>query len=717
MMNFSRRNFFKGLGFSLASLSAWNNQLFLSSQRLNTYGKTLAESHSRKLALLVGINQYAYGDSLYGCVTDVELQRELLIHRFGFFPQDIITLTDKQATRENILTAFEEHLSLQANPDDVVVFHFSGYGRQVKLFSSDDNSPLVNSLVVYDSVNNSSDFSHPFVDDILLDTLIKLAESLKTTKYTFILDTSFTPSPLAIRNKLSLRSFDSQSNLVISEKEQEYYQQIIKNNSKNSKENQSQSLQGLILSLSQDSISLEINSLNFKSGLFTYNLTQSLWQEYPTTANLALMKNIASQMALYNGNREKIDFSTDNKNDVFSYHLPLDSNYRGSAIVTKIIKPNLVELELLGLPLLVLSNYGLNSCFQFVEGDKFATVQINFLQGNKAKGVIIEGDNNLIKIDTILQEYIRVINRGIGLNIALNDTLEKIEKVDATSALSVIDNVVSFSNVGETFADCILDKLTPEDSSIDGYGLYSPTGVLYPNTIPQSPHEAVSTAIKRLTKPLKTTLASKLLNLTYNQYSSHLALNITLEINHDNYISSHQQYTFNSKLNKIEKSLNNHPDNLLINIPLGSRFTIKINNENEDSLYYLLLGINSSREVLAFYSSEINLIESQQTIAIPENSSALKWILNGGKGIGEIIIITAKYPFQNTREKLEKLIENKWDTEQIILLDNPELIAKLVLEDLHINSHINSQLISNYNDIYGLNMNNWATFRFVYEIV
>jgi hypothetical protein len=73
----------------------------------------------------VGINQYPRSTALSGCVTDVELQRELLIHRFGFNPSDVLTLTDALPTRENIETAFIEHLSNQAkSADDVVVFHF-----------------------------------------------------------------------------------------------------------------------------------------------------------------------------------------------------------------------------------------------------------------------------------------------------------------------------------------------------------------------------------------------------------------------------------------------------------------------------------------------------------------------------------------------------------------------------------------------------------------
>jgi hypothetical protein len=67
----------------------------------------------------VGINQYKDAP-LQGCVTDVNLQQQLLIHRFGFNPKDILILTDEQATRQGILNAFEEHLIKQAKPGDVV---------------------------------------------------------------------------------------------------------------------------------------------------------------------------------------------------------------------------------------------------------------------------------------------------------------------------------------------------------------------------------------------------------------------------------------------------------------------------------------------------------------------------------------------------------------------------------------------------------------------
>jgi len=85
----------------------------------------------------VGINAYSGGNALNGCVTDVRSMALLLEHRYGFDPKDIKVLTDAQATRQGILSAFETHLIAQARPGDVVVFHFSGHGSRV--FDADPN--------------------------------------------------------------------------------------------------------------------------------------------------------------------------------------------------------------------------------------------------------------------------------------------------------------------------------------------------------------------------------------------------------------------------------------------------------------------------------------------------------------------------------------------------------------------------------------------------
>jgi hypothetical protein len=125
MSHISRRRFFEFAGSTLAALGL--SQLNIQRQA-ESYGKVLAQSTPRKLALLVGINQYSFSP-LDGCLNDVELQRHLLIHRFGFNPKDIYTLTDEKATRSGILQAFEEHLIRQANEDGTVFSIINSKGK------------------------------------------------------------------------------------------------------------------------------------------------------------------------------------------------------------------------------------------------------------------------------------------------------------------------------------------------------------------------------------------------------------------------------------------------------------------------------------------------------------------------------------------------------------------------------------------------------------
>jgi hypothetical protein len=134
-----------------------------------------------------------------------------LIHRFGFNASDILTLTDSQATRENIETAFIEHLTEQAKAGDVVVFHFSGYGSRVKMASprqevrgnreeEESELPLasrlwppayeVNSLVPVDGILPTK--VAPVANDLLEETLVLLLRSLATDHVTTVLDTSHT---------------------------------------------------------------------------------------------------------------------------------------------------------------------------------------------------------------------------------------------------------------------------------------------------------------------------------------------------------------------------------------------------------------------------------------------------------------------------------------------------------------------------------------------
>lgn len=709
-MKFSRRNFLQNASLSIASLGGFWGNIHFSQHQLNAYAETLNSSTSRKLALLVGVNQYSQGNNLRGCVTDIELQKELLTYRFGFSPDDIVTLTNSEATRENILTAFEEHLIKQAKNNDVVIFHFSGYGRQIKLKNNDGNFTNVNSIITYDSVKSNNDM----VDDILMDTFRQLASSLKTNKYTFIFDTSFVISPPSNNHQTSSRSYGFNDNLFISDTEINFNKNLQKNK-------KSSPLSGLLFIPFKDSLAIEIKSLNFNVGLFTYLLTQSLWANLSDIDSLTLIKNITSNISLYTGKSQKLSVDGDQKNITLPYNLSLDSSYQGNAIVKNTLESNIIELDLLGLPLLVLLNYSLNSCFTGnVEDGKTVTIQINSLLGNKGKGSIISSNKNLVKQGLILKESLRVIAKNIGLNIALNDSLEKIEKVDATSTLSAINEIESVVNLGDNFVDLIFGKVANQNTSIHSYGLFTTSGVLLANTYSNVDNEAISAGIKHLIPTLKVTLAQKLIELISNQYSSLLSANINVEISNNNEVLNIQQETNlsnNKSIKNTLQKLSNNDQNLLKKVSIDSQLIITINNKNNQDLYYLLIAINSSDNIMIYFSPDNKIITSLNSITIPQNKKSLKWIINPDKGISKLMLICSKSPFTQTLNQLYKNSNLKPDIEQVIVLENPVMMAKAILEDLHLGSNISNDIVSNSNDVYALDLNQWATFEIIYEII
>jgi len=105
--------------------------------------------HGARRALLVGIDRYRLDDAsgtsqpeaatnrrkwkdLRGAVNDVRSLREVLIHRFGFRPEDVVVLENQAATRQAILTTFQRHLIDPARAGDHSLFYYAGHGSRIR---------------------------------------------------------------------------------------------------------------------------------------------------------------------------------------------------------------------------------------------------------------------------------------------------------------------------------------------------------------------------------------------------------------------------------------------------------------------------------------------------------------------------------------------------------------------------------------------------------
>lgn len=115
-------------------------------------------------ALLVGLNIYPDpAHALRGCLNDVRQVRAALREHLGFAdPSCLRVLTDRGATTGAIKEGLGWLVS-DAAPGDVLVFHYSGHGSQVRDRDGDERSDDLDEIICpYDL-----DWRHPFTDDDL----------------------------------------------------------------------------------------------------------------------------------------------------------------------------------------------------------------------------------------------------------------------------------------------------------------------------------------------------------------------------------------------------------------------------------------------------------------------------------------------------------------------------------------------------------------------
>lgn len=776
-----------GFGLSDAVLSRLGTQ----------YYQALAQPTRRKLALLVGIDQYPGQPALQGCGTDLDLQQELLQHRFGFQAADILVLRDQQATRKNIETAFLEHLQQQARPDDVVVFHFSGYGRQVH-FQEEENNPRLaldseqNVLVPVDDglTDASSSAGAVSVANVLLeDTLFLLLRSLATDQVTTVLDTSYVYPGSRILGGLRVRSQAPLKPGRPSEAEFAFQEQLLQRADMSREQVQvqrrSNQIPGLVLSaagLAQ--LAMEAQWPGFDAGLFTYALTQHLWTATPATTIWTSCSQVATDLQQWVGQNQQpaLKGQQSRHKSLLPYNLITGGSADG--VITAIADGGqTAELWLAGLPASILKHYHSDSLLRAVSaapaiapksaeetGDQQAIqvtpasdsfqsaplMQVQSRQGLTAKAKLI-GTGEL-QPGQYLREVLRVLSRGVGLTIALDSNLERIERVDATSAFSGIERVGT-ANAGEPadFLFARAQQVSPvqvnQSQATDGpwhvlvsdpsqlrhsYGLFFLGDEPIPNTIGES-GESVKTAVRRLVPKLQTLLAAKLLNLSENASTSRLGVRATLETIAPSSAILSQQQTCRapwkvpavpaeeaSSLSQEEK------EGGPVTVPIGTRIQYRLQNYSDRPVYLTLLKVDASATAFAYYSPAIRsdqpeiklllkneVIEPQDSLLIPHQSNSFEWMVRGPTGLTTTYLLLSRNPFNRTLAALETVMRQSQSTDgqQIAPLPNVLDVVQEVLQDLTQASSDVPQAGEISGDRLALDVDNWATLRFTYRVI
>ncbi len=544
-MRLNRRAFLQQATLALGALGMGSTALLGTA---GPYHQALAKPARRKLALLIGINAYpdraldpdiAQDVALKGCLSDVDLQRQLLVHRFGFDPADVLTLTNQEATRSGILTAIEEHLVQQARADDVVLLHFSGYGSQVRVQGSDGATALTTAWVPVDSrlPNETS----PALADLLEAEVVNRLNRLATLNLTTVIDAGSQDAGYLRWGNSRVRSRPTVPTGVISLGALPHPDgTALPFNAP---------WPGLLLRAADSGhLVLESQWDGFSAGVFTYALTQSLWEAEPSSEPGVLMQRTGRYLQRWVGaDQQPVVADRLAPRSAPAYGLPPVLS-TAAGVVLPSSGDRSLSLWLGGMPPQVLRYLQPDS--RLVAGPHPGR-PLRLESRNGLRGLAKPLDDTALAplANQPIYEQVRVLPQPIDLVVALDSQLRRVERVDATSALAGIPLVTAIV-AGERAADCLFGRLPigpaptltaalpgvatagpkpnsnrPSESS---YGLFAPNRTLMPGTM-LAREEAVKTSVNRLTPYLQTLLALKLVRLTENQTSSQLAVAAALE--------------------------------------------------------------------------------------------------------------------------------------------------------------------------------------------
>jgi hypothetical protein len=676
-----RRSFLQKLLLAAAGLGLSPGWLTRQARR---YGQALAAT-SRKLALLIGINRYpGEGSPLQGCVTDVELQRELLLYRFGFEPAGILALTDGAATPSAVQAAFAEHLGGPTQAaEKIVVVQFSGYGQWRAGSAPDQWQPA---LLLSGSESSAA---------MELERFFQLVQNLGTAQVTTILDCGFTHIPPALRGNLQLRSRPPVPPAA---------SKVLDPGQPSSAEGQQvwpPRPKGLLIAATtpQD-LAAEAAWPGFHAGVLTYLLTQYLWETMPAARLLVAFNQVVSrrELGLFSCQHPTLE-GKEIARRVPPYFL-IPSQTAASGVIQE-VRGSRAQVWLGGIPAAVLGSLQPGTLLAPFVADPAAPATpllIRSRSGLLAQVQAVGGEDQFPPVGTLVREQLRALSSSLKLLVGLEDSLGRVERVDLTNAIAGY-SWMETANPRERQVDCLLGRITPEMAAafqgdalpkpleVGSYSLFWPGRELLLNSCGPA-GEAATTAVQRLASRLAHLLAAKRLRTTLNAAIS--SLGVVGEL---------------STRGKTPSWAVRPPQGASAPAELGMpRFLrgdplyLTLRNEGEQDLFGYLLMVDSSGQLqLLAPVPQDNLalplrLEAKGSLTIPPLPEMAvrepRPVLNPdlltchAQGLTELLFVASTRPLSASLEALKAMARQQGVTRSPMLLSKPLEWTQILFEEL-----------------------------------
>lgn len=709
-----RRHFLQATGATVTTIAL--HSFFA---QLDRYTQVLAQDAPRKFALLVGINEYEDSDrgflQLNGCTTDVELQRQLLIHRFGFESDTIKTLKDAEATREGILQAFDTHLIKQAKPGDLVVFHYSGHGSQVIDPTPINGNRFNSTIVPYGAEQPNPDGT---INDIMGRTLFLLMRALQTQTVTIVLDCCHSGG--ATRGAGRVRSGNSTGDYYPSRAElgyQENWRKRLNLAPAQLRALRAESVaKGAVLaSADRTQEAVDFDFPGFSAGAFTYLLTQYLWEQSGSFSDLetVLPRSLYSLVKYRQQPVFELEQATLKTRPLYF----LSPQRQSAQAVIKTIRNGQATIWLGGLDPISLNAFAIGSTFAILDqtGQKTGTAILNTREGLQATATL----QGKAQPGAFLQEIERVIPNDLRLKIGIDPSIAQ-QTTEVQTILNQLNRVEAIpAQTGNipypNSVDYIISRITPTHLAriqtqpkppLNAIALFTASLEFLPNTGTVVDQKPLSTVIQeKLAARIQSLVAAHIIRQTLNPRTSNLKLEVQLQ-----HQDQPNAVIASAATQRQKSALTNNP------IQLKTAFQFKVLNREATPLYLLIALVSPSGRLSILFPNRFTEGTLNEVSQITPDVSRLVPDRDGGDsfkfvsqltGRGEALILASRTPLDRVYKRLQSLAAEQSN-------QNAPLQGERGGDAI---SELLSDLSRSENSAYTINTNDVATLAIPFEII
>lgn len=700
-----RRHFLQFSGSALAALGLSQGQF---SRQATQYGRVLAQDTPRKRALLIGINAYPEPTtSLYGCLSDVDLQRELLIHRFGFNPSDIIELSDRTSdkpTRANILKAFEEELIAGTKAGDVVVVHYSGHGSRMIDLRPLRSDGLVGTILPSDLPGPGGTGDAP---DISGRSLFLLSKLIPTEALTVVLDCCFSGS--STRGNALVRSENGHFSragfsTALSAAELADQERWLTQLGLSLEEFEALRAQGIAKGVAMGSTlgsqtALDIPMDGFSVGAFTYLLTRYLWHAAAGASAAELDEQLRLSSTALGARRGAVlppSFETQpQENQARPVYFSPRLGRSAEAVVTEqtgeTVRFWLGGVSPQRLPTAIARFSAIDD-----QGQPVGEVQCLEREGLVGVGRWVKGDRAQIRPGLRLREQIIAVPARPMLRLGIDESLQE-DRAALEAAIADQVDIVELVPVNpQTPLDCFLGRLSAEMQfqlqvqelptlpSVGSIGLFGPTyGPLTDWFGP--PEESPTQAIARLRPRLVSLLVDRILQQLETGSVSPLRVTARLRDRDSGQVIRAVATRGAQEAETLQTGDRESPKT-----GVGRSVEIELINGEPENLYMGAIALGSAGDLTVLHPvtwaapNDAALVRQNSALVIPRPEDGVKLLTQGPPGSLEIMILASRQPLNSFLQGLQRVAGQQKTRQGFLPLRGEEALDmfKNLLQDL-----------------------------------